>query len=61
MYNVKNEKVKTRQATWSCDHDLVVQVYFDPLFKPTLVGWFFGFNGISTFVHYLMPNPFLYK
>ena len=26
----------------------------------TLFGWVFGFNGISTFVGYLMPNPFLY-
>ena len=26
-----------------------------------LVGWLFGFYGISTFVGYLMPNPFLYK
>ena len=25
------------------------------------VGWLFGFYGISTFVGYLMPNPFLYK
>ena len=24
-----------------------------------LVGWLFGFYGISTFVGYLMPNPFL--
>ena len=23
--------------------------------------WLFGFYGISTFVGYLMPNPFLYK
>ena len=26
-----------------------------------IVGWLFGFYGISTFVGYLMPNPFLYK
>ena len=26
-----------------------------------LVGWLFGFYGISTLVGYLMPNPFLYK
>ena len=25
-----------------------------------LVVWLFGFYGISTFVGYLMPNPFLY-
>ena len=23
--------------------------------------WVFGFYGLSTFVGYLMPNPFLYK
>ena len=26
-----------------------------------LVGWLFGCYGISIFVGYLMPNPFLYK
>ena len=26
-----------------------------------MVGWLFGFYGISTFVGYLIPNPFLYK
>ena len=26
-----------------------------------LVGWLFGFYGISIFVGYLTPNPFLYK
>ena len=26
-----------------------------------LVGWLVGFYGISTFVGYLMLNPFLYK
>ena len=25
------------------------------------IGWLFGFYGISIFVGYLMPNPFLYK
>ena len=25
------------------------------------VGWLVGFHGISTFVGYLMPDPFLYK
>ena len=27
----------------------------------TLFGRLFGFYGISTFVGYFMPNPFLYK
>ena len=26
-----------------------------------VVGWFVGFYGISTFVDYLTPNPFLCK
>ena len=26
-----------------------------------LVGWLVGFYGISTFVDYLISNPFLYK
>ena len=25
------------------------------------IGWLFGFCGISTFIGYLMPNPFLYR
>ena len=29
--------------------------------KERLVGWLVGFYGISTFVGYLTPNPFLYK
>ena len=29
--------------------------------KNRLVGWLFGIYGISTFVGYLMSNPFLYK
>ena len=29
--------------------------------KGLLLGWLFGFYGISTFGGYLMPNPFLYK
>ena len=26
-----------------------------------ILDWLVGFNSISTFVGYLMPNPFLYK
>ena len=29
--------------------------------KSFILGWLFGFYGISTFVGYLMPNPSLYK
>ena len=29
--------------------------------QKTQVGWLFGFYGISTFVGYLTPNPFLCK
>ena len=28
---------------------------------PELDGWSFGFYGISTFIGYLTPNPFLSK
>ena len=39
------------------------KVYIHPIryhsfTRPLLVGWLFGFYGISTFVGYLMPNPF---
>ena len=30
-------------------------------FSKKLVGYLFEFYGISTFVGYLMPNPFLYN
>ena len=30
-------------------------------FLKPLIGWFVGFYGISTFVGYLTPNPFLCK
>ena len=30
-------------------------------YKNVVFCWLFGFYGISTFVDYLMPNPFLYK
>ena len=36
-------------------------VYMCMLQEYWLVGWMFGFYGISTFVGYLTPNPFLYK
>ena len=29
--------------------------------KDVVEGWLVVFYGISTFVAYLMPNPFLYK
>ena len=29
--------------------------------KKRKIGWLFGFYGISTFVGYLTPNPFLSK
>ena len=31
------------------------------LFTNHIFSWLFGFYGISIFVGYLMPNPFLYK
>ena len=31
------------------------------VFLTRWLGWFVGFYGISTFVGYLTPNPFLYK
>ena len=42
----------------------VIKTIFLGLFfysSKLLVGWFVGFYGISTFVGYLMPNPFLCK
>ena len=35
-------------------------VLFNP-YLGWLVGWLVGFYGISTFVGYVMPNPFLLK
>ena len=33
--------------------------FFEIFYVDRLVGWFFVFYGLSTFVGYLMPNPFL--
>ena len=38
--------------------EVVIEYLKDMIF---LIGWLFGFYGISTFVGYLLPNPFLYK
>ena len=35
--------------------------FFDVTILEFDVGWFVGFYGISTFVGYLTPNPFLCK
>ena len=40
---------------------IAVQTIFYSNTIDCLVGWLFGFYGISTFVGYLMPNTFLYK
>ena len=43
----------------------MTSVFFSVTFRNCYVGWLVGwlvrFYGISTFVGYLMPNPFLYK
>ena len=41
--------------------DVRTLVYLDICLTTTLVWWFVGFYGISTFVGYLTPNPFLCK
>ena len=51
--------------------DLFLFIYFffhnlvsfanNSMIKEKLVGWLIGFYGISTFVGYLTPNPFLCK
>ena len=33
--------------------------FFLSLIIALFIGWLVGFHGISTFVGYLMPNPFL--
>ena len=47
-YRSKKDKSQSEESDWS----------LNPL---TTVGWYVGFYGISTFVGYLTPNPFLYK
>ena len=36
-------------------------MYDESILFYLLIDWLFGFYGISSFVGYLMPNPFLYK
>ena len=40
-------RLKTREAVFSINYKMD--------------GWLLGFYGISTFVGYITPNPFLYK
>ena len=44
---------------WSCWHFTLCLFFWER--HDCIPLWLFGFYGISTFVSYLMPNPFLYK
>ena len=48
-----------REGWQERSRDLVQLAYLDD--NDIIFGWLFDFYGISTFVGYLMPNPFLYK
>ena len=54
------EKVKFTISSWNGNILSEMKKNYNVIFI-FLVGWLFGFNGISTFVGYLTPNPFLYK
>ena len=63
---IKKKKVLFHQGNAPCHkliamiaklHELHFKLLLDPHNSPgRLVGWWFGFYGISTFVGYLMPN-----
>ena len=58
----KNKTKKTKQTPNNnqvAEKNLTLK-NFSPTFLEVLV-WFVGFYGISTFVGYLTPNPFLCK
>ena len=54
-YHLKNLVNNFLGNTWAKNYIEIVQKLLDGLV------WFVGFYGISTFVGYLTPNPFLYK
>ena len=53
----------TLELCWSSfEHTIIILIPFGrSLFIVIGLVWFIGFYGISTFVGYLMPNPFLCK
>ena len=54
IYKFMNEYISI--STYIC-----TSIYLSIYQKFGLVSWLFGVYGISTFVGYLMPNPFLNK
>ena len=52
------QSIITYSSSTLVPNKYLIEVY---VFMGGLVGWLVGFYGISTFVGYLMPNPFLYK
>ena len=51
----------TSGMIWIDDYDAGKKYLIKRHWENILVGWLFGFYGISNFKGYLMPNPFLYK
>ena len=62
------EFLNNESLTWFCKfefYDEMTTIYSsesrDKILYCSMVGWLFGFYGISTFVGYLTPNRFLCK
>ena len=46
---------------FTLNHIIVYELKIIDFLVGWLVGWLVGFYGISIFIDYLTPNPFLYK
>ena len=58
LLSITNNSIKHQSFVYSQLNDQTVQFSISYLFG---LVWFVGFYGISTFVGYLTPNPFLCK
>ena len=56
-WNKEEEEVKEKWEKWGIERE---KRWYERRKKILLV-WLFGFQGISTFIGHLMPNPFLYE
>ena len=57
----KTDKYESRFFTSKDIEDKLEVVMFSLDLDKNFIDWLFGFYGISTFVSYLTPNPFLCK
>ena len=60
VYLISERLSLTYPLHWN-KHILLTKPCLQNSISTRYIRWLFGFHGISTFVGYLIPNPFLYK